>query len=98
MELAEVASSRGEYMEVGIRELRDHLSRYLEQVQQGEEITVTDRGKAVARILPLSGERTIDRLIREGLVAPARRPKRRELPPPIKVNGTVSDLIVEQRR
>ena len=93
-----VASSRGERMEVGIRELRDHLSRYLEQVRDGEEITVTDRGRAVARILPMSGERKIDRLIREGLVTPARQPKRRELPPPIKVNGTVSDLIVEQRR
>lgn len=84
-------------MEVGIRELRNHLSRYLEQVQQGEEITVTDRGRAVARILPLSGERTIDRLIREGLVTPAREPKRRELPPPIKANGTVSDLVIEMR-
>lgn len=98
MRPTKVASLKGADMEVGIRELRDHLSRYLEQVQQGEEITVTDRGKAVARILPMSGERTIDRLIREGLVTPARRPKRRELPPPIKVNGTVSDLIIEQRR
>lgn len=97
MAMIDVASWKGERMEVGIRELRDHLSRYLEQVQQGEEITVTDRGKAVARILPLSGERTIDRLIREGLVTPARRPKRRELPPPIKAKGTVSDLVIEMR-
>ena len=94
----EVASSKDELMEVGIRELRDHLSRYLEQVREGEEITVTDRGRAVARLVPLSGERKIDRLIAEGLVIPAKHRGPRTLPKPIKINGTVSDLIIEQRR
>lgn len=84
-------------MEVGIRELRDHLSRYLERVQAGEEVIVTDRGSAIARVLPMSGERAIDRLIREGLVTPARTKKRRA-GRPIKAAGTVSDLVAEQRR
>lgn len=83
--------------EVGIRELRDHLSQYLEQVQTGDEVIVTDRGRAVARILPISGERTIDRLIREGQVTPAKTRKRRR-PTPMKTAGTVSDLVAEQRR
>lgn len=83
--------------EVGIRELRDHLSRYLDRVQDGEEVVVTDRGRAIARVLPMSGERTIDRLVREGLVTPAKRPKR-PAPPPMKTAGTVSDLVAEQRR
>ena len=52
--------------EAGIRELRDHLSHYLERVQAGEEVVVTDRGRAIARVLPIDGERTIDRLIQEG--------------------------------
>ncbi|MGH8902079.1 MAG: type II toxin-antitoxin system Phd/YefM family antitoxin [Egibacteraceae bacterium] len=30
-------------MEVGIRELRDHLSRYLDRVRDGDELVVTDR-------------------------------------------------------
>lgn len=98
MAMTQVALSKGERMEVGIRELRNHLSRYLDQVRRGEEITITDRGRAVARILPVSGERTIDRLIAQGLVLPARRPKRADLPPPIKAKGTVSDLVAEQRR
>lgn len=59
-------------MEVGIRELRAHLSRYVEDVKTGEEIVVTEHGKPVARLLPLDGERKIDRLIREGVVRPAR--------------------------
>lgn len=83
--------------EVGIRELRDHLSKYLDHVQAGNDIVVTDRGRAIARILPMTGERTIDRLIREGKVTPAET-RKRSLPTPIKAKGTVSDLVAEQRR
>lgn len=81
--------------EVGIRELRNNLSRYLERIQQGEEVVVTDRGRAIARVLPVSGERTIDRLIREGKVTPASKP--RTLPRRVKAAGVVSDLVSEQR-
>lgn len=98
MAMTQVALSRGEHMEVGIRELRNHLSRYLDDVRRGEEITITDRGRAVARILPMSGERKIDRLIAEGFVSPPENPGPRTVPKPIKINGTVSDLIIEQRR
>lgn len=84
-------------MEVGVRELRNNLSRYLDRVREGEEVVVTDRGRAVARVLPVSGERTIDRLIREGKVTPAKTRKRTR-PRPAKTAGTVSDLIAEQRR
>ena len=83
--------------EVGIRELRDHLSKYLDEVQQGQDVVVTDRGRAIARILPMNGETTLDRLIREGLVTPARTHTRRR-PAPLKTKGTVSDLVTEQRR
>ncbi len=37
-------------MEVGIRELKNHLSRYLERVRDGDEVVVTDRGRAIARV------------------------------------------------
>ena len=83
--------------EVGIRELRDHLSRYLDRVQDGEEVVVTDRGRAIARVLPMNGERTIDRLIAQGLVTPATQ-SRRARPKPLKTTSPVSDLVAEQRR
>ena len=35
-------------MEVGIRELKNHLSRYLDHVRDGDEVVVTDRGRAIA--------------------------------------------------
>lgn len=80
-----------------MRELRDHLSRYLEQVQAGAEVVVTDRGRAIARMLPIGEERAIDRLVREGLVTPAKQ-RRRRRPRPLRSAGPVSDLVAEQRR
>jgi prevent-host-death family protein len=37
---------------VGIRELRQNLSRYIERVKAGESLTVTERGREVARLVP----------------------------------------------
>ncbi len=84
-------------IEVGVRELRNNLSRYLERVREGEEVLVTDRGSAVARVLPIDAERVLDRLIAEGVVTPAPQQKRRA-GAPITGTGTVSDLIDDQRR
>lgn len=85
-------------MEAGVRELRDHLSRYLEVVRNGEEVTVTDHGRAVARLVPLDRPRPLDRLIAEGLVTPAGTAKRPRTGRPLEAQGTVSDLVAEQRR
>ena len=37
---------------VGVRELRQNLSRYLAEVKQGESFRVTERGREVARLTP----------------------------------------------
>lgn len=37
---------------VGIRELRQNLSKYLERVKRGETLTVTERGHEIARLVP----------------------------------------------
>jgi prevent-host-death family protein len=84
-------------MEVGVRELRNHLSRYLDRVRGGDEVVVTDRGRAIARVVPVGGERVLDRLIAEGIVTPARQPKRPAVRR-VRTKGTVSDLVGEQRR
>ena len=85
-------------MEIGIRELKNNLSRYLTQVGAGNEITVTDRGRAVARILPIGAERTIDRLIAEGLVTPAASRKRPAPTSRIRAKQPVAPLVADQRR
>jgi prevent-host-death family protein len=40
----------------GVRELKMHLSQYLRQVKQGENILVAERGRAIAQIV-YTGER-----------------------------------------
>lgn len=80
---------------VGVRELRDGLSKHLALVKNGETITVTEHGKPIARIVP-PGDSVIERLIAEGRITPAKHPKRPARPPVIE--AMVSDLIDEQRR
>ncbi len=82
---------------VGIRELRDGLSRYLAEVRAGHTITVTDHGRPIARIVPVDEPSPVDRLIAEGRVQPARQCTR-SAPRPVQAAGTVSDLVAEQRR
>ncbi len=40
---------------IGVRELRQHASRYLALVAQGEQVEVTDRGRPIARLVPVRG-------------------------------------------
>lgn len=52
---------------VGIRELKEKLSGYLNRVRRGEEIVVTDRGNEIAMVVPISRERmTVVRLVESG--------------------------------
>lgn len=59
------------YMErIGLRELRQHASRYIARVARGESVEVTQRGRLVARIVP-AGEDSWEDLILRGEVTPA---------------------------
>lgn len=55
---------------IGVRELRQHASRYLERVVHGESLEVTDRGRPVARLVPVTTDAWAD-MITSGKVAPA---------------------------
>jgi prevent-host-death family protein len=83
---------------VGVRQLRDHLSRYLEHVEGGSEVVVTDRGRPIARIVPV-GETPLDRLAAAGLVRPPLRPKV-DLSTVARVRPSrpVTPLVSDQRR
>ena len=60
-------------MNVGIRELKAHLSQYVRRAAAGENVLVTDRGKPVARLVSLGGTSMVDRGIAEGWITPASR-------------------------
>lgn len=57
---------------VGIRELRQNASALIRRVIAGENIEVTDRGRPVARIVPLRHGSALDQLIVEGRASRAR--------------------------
>jgi prevent-host-death family protein len=84
-------------VEVGVRELKNNLSRYLARVGQGDEVVVTDRGRAVAKISPIGTERTIDRLIAQGVVTRSPSTKRAAPARRVRAKRAVSPLVSDQR-
>ncbi len=86
---------------VGVRELRQNLSRWLRRVENGESFEVTDRGRPVAQLSPLStGDDVIDRLVRAGRIAKVGRGSLADLPPPRprrEGEPSISDVLQELR-
>jgi prevent-host-death family protein len=71
---------------IGVRELRQHASRYLDLVKAGEIVEVTERGELVALLVSPSRDDTArDRLVASGRLIPAagpfRLPERRTVAP-----------------
>ena len=52
---------------IGVRELRQHASRYLARVADGESLEVTDRGRPVAMLVPMPADPWAE-LVEQGLV------------------------------
>jgi prevent-host-death family protein len=84
-------------MRVGIKELRDGLSRHLSEVRAGATVTITDHGRPVARIVPVAAPNRLEQLIAEGRITEPVHAKR-AAPDPLVTAGIVSDLVDDQRR
>ncbi len=86
-------------MDVGVKELRGNLRHWLEAVQGGAEITVTERGRPIARIVPAAGNPTYERMVAEGLITPAKRRRQPDRAyPRVDADVSLSDIVLEQRR
>ena len=84
---------------VGVRELRQNLSVYLDRVKAGETLEVTEHGVPVARLGPNPPARLsiIDQMIADGR-ATAATGDHRLLPPPPKIPGRpISEILQEMR-
>jgi len=83
---------------VGIRELRQNASAVIRRVAGGETLEVTDRGRPVARIVPLRPAGVIDQLIAEGRAVPAASDLL-DVPPlrPVKGQPSLSQVLGEMR-
>ena len=63
-------------MDVSVTELRANLASFLDQVKDGEELTITDRGEPIARLVPAGWPRRLRELEDAGLVTMPTAPKR----------------------
>jgi prevent-host-death family protein len=55
-------------MDVGVRELKQRLSEYVERAAKGETVRVTDRGVPKALLGPLPGRPRIEEGIADGWI------------------------------
>jgi prevent-host-death family protein len=82
--------------DVGVRELKQRLSEYLDRAERGEVLRVTDRGRPKAMLGPLPGRGRIEDGIRAGWITPgtgtALGPVRRS-----KASKRVLDALAEDR-
>lgn len=84
---------------VGVRELRQNLSRWLRRVEAGETFEVTERGEPVAILAPLPGaSAAIRRLAAEGRLAHVGTGLAAVgVPPPVEGATSISDALDELR-
>ena len=84
---------------VGVRELRQNLSIYLDRVKKGEALTVTEHGAAVAILRPLApASNMLARLVAEGRATPPSRTVR-QLPRPlaVRLEKPLAEILDELR-
>jgi prevent-host-death family protein len=84
--------------QVGVRELRQNLSKYLRRVQRGERLEVTDHGVPVAVLAPIGQPTTtMERLIAAGRVTAPRADLLSRLPPRGRVSTATSEALRDER-
>jgi len=87
---------------VGIREAKTNLSRLLKEVQKGAVVNITDRGKSIARLVPIeenaiSMEQRISNMERNGWLNPLDH-KQPVLPIPIPVPTNLAQQFLQEDR
>lgn len=86
---------------VGVREMRQNLSVYLDRVKKGETLQVTEFGRVVALLAPLPAEKLspLERMVREGrAIAPTGSFKDRRPPRPAPPGSpSIQEILDEDR-
>jgi prevent-host-death family protein len=85
---------------VGLRDLRHHTSEVLTRVRHGETIDVTDRGRLIARIVPVGDRKptpVLARLVASGRATLAQRPGYRPRMRPGDGTDRLSDALAAMR-
>lgn len=88
---------------IGIREAKIHLSKLLKMVQKGKEVILTDRGRPVGKIVPISSEKLglpdrIRRLEDHGFLEPRSKKVLSKIPQPIHVPDDIAQRFLREDR
>jgi prevent-host-death family protein len=85
--------------EIEVGELKAQLDSVLRDVEDGKTVRVTSQGRPVAEIVPTeSADERWARLIAEGRITPASRPKPKGPPPPPRKTGRSASAIILAER
>jgi prevent-host-death family protein len=87
-------------MQVAVRELKAHLSRFLSRAQAGESIEVTSHNKLIARIVGVPAETAegLRQPVAQGVLTWSDRKPRLQPPLELVANATlVSQMVLEDR-
>ena len=69
---AEAAGRTAGRHRIGIRELRQHASVYVDLAEKGYTVDITNRGRLVAQLIPVNEPGSpLERLIAAGIIEPA---------------------------
>ena len=72
---AEAAERTPARHRIGIRELRQHASVYVDLAEKGYTVDITNRGRLVAQLIPVREPGSpLERLIAAGIIEPAEEP------------------------
>ena len=83
---------------MGVRELRQNLSKYLDRIKRGERLEVTEHGQTVAILAPVpASQNTLDRLVAAGRVNPPHGDLLSLLPPKGKPTRDLSRALDDSR-
>lgn len=84
-------------MNVGVRELKQHLSEYLDRAAGGELIQVTERGVPKVQIVPVPGVGAMVRGVDEGWLRPPVRSEGLAPVRPVKASRRVAAVVDDDR-
>jgi prevent-host-death family protein len=84
-------------MNVGVRELKQHLSEYLDRAAAGELVQVTERGVPKVQIVAVPGVGAMVRGVDEGWLRPAVRSDGLAAVRPVRASKRVGEVVEDDR-
>ena len=85
---------------IGIREFKEQLSGHIREVKKGSTLVITERGKPVARLMPMAADLDdkLQQMVDSGMASwSGRKPPSEGFRASVKGPKTVAELLLEDR-